>query len=272
MSFLDDLKGLVNKGASTIRGLGDDLSHDLKDGITAVESEVNAVKQKLDQDAATLEQDLASVLAQAADGWKKYSADVDAIRSAVSDWASSSDTQAAHATLKASAQSHAMDQDNTWSIMSTMHQNLSSAAQSKSSSSTPSKILSDFDTFSYCFGGDAEIIAAFDGDAGYAIKSGKADYRFVADLSAGMGADVDVNVDALAGFFKPSPDDLKGAFFSVNAGAGAGGSVAASAIFEFPSMDLIGFVFAVGAGAGFSFDTKLGYTMAWKWPASVTGQ
>lgn len=267
MSIFDDVKSLVDKGVRDIEGLGDDLKNDLENGITTIDGAIGDLKAKLEQDVANLESDFAAVLAQAADGWKTFSNDLNTIRSVVSGWYSNSDTQTAVSSLKNMAQTRTLSQD-TWTNLSNMHTSLASAAMNSSTAvgATLSKTLSDFGTFSFSFGADADLIASFDGGIGFAAKtrSNKQDYRFTADLSVGIGADLDIDAVTNLGMWRKSPHDMKGAFFAVEASAADGVGVAAVAVFEFPSMDLIGFVFGVEAGEGIVVDAKLGYTMTWQ--------
>jgi hypothetical protein len=270
MSLLDDVKKLVDKAVSTIEGAGDDLTKDLKGGITTIDGAVSDLKTRLQQDVANLESDFASILAQAEAGWKTYRSDLDTIRSVISSWYSSAATTTAITSLENMAKQ--LDLKDAYKQLMPLYTSLLTAVTTApgADTTTLTKIFSDFRTFSVSFGGTVDVLAGFDGGVGYATKTGNdADWRFTADLGVGLGADLDADVFQNVGFWNKSPHDMKGSYFAASVAVADAVGVSAAAIFEFPSMGLIGFVFAVEAGAGIEVDGKLGYTMTWDAPAGA---
>jgi hypothetical protein len=265
MSFLDDVKKLVDTAVSGIEKASDDLKTDLESGINTIEGAVSDLQSKLGQDVANLETDFAEVLSTAAGAWNSFSNDVNTIRSVASGWFALADTQTQVTNLKTMAQARTLT-DETYNDLLSMYTTLSQAATNSPSAvgTTLSKTLADFDTFSFSFGSDAAVVASFDGGLGFAAKTHKPDYRFTADLSVGLGADLEIDAFTNVGIWKKSPDQMKGSFLALEvAGADAVG-LAAVAVFDFPQIDLIGFVFGVEVGEGIDIDSKLGYTMTWQ--------
>jgi hypothetical protein len=266
MSLLDDVKSLVNDAVNDIGDAGSDLKNDLESGITTIDTAVSNLKTKLQTDVANLENDFASVLSQAATGWNTFTNDLNTIRSVVSTWYSSADTQSAISDLKTMAQTRQLT-SKTWADLDSMHASLVTAATNSSSAvgATIANTLANFSTFSVSFGADADIVSTFDGGMGFAIKTKNnvQDYRFTADLSVGIGADLEIDAFTNVGIWNKSPHEMKGSFFAVEAAAADAVGGAAVAVFDFPSIDLIGFIFAVEAGEGIDIDAKLGYTMTW---------
>jgi hypothetical protein len=270
MSLLDDVKNLVGKAVSLIDHAGDDLTKDLKNGIGTIDSAVGDLKTRLQQDVASLESDFASILAKAAAGWKQYSSELNTIRSVISSWYSSTATTTAITSLESMATK--LDLKDAYAQLMPLYKSLTAAVTNApgADATALSKIFSDFSTFSVSFGGNADVLAGFDGGVGYATKTGNdADWRFTADLGIGLGADLDADAFQNVGFWNKSPHDMKGSYFAVSAAIADGVGVSAGAIFEFPSMGLIGFVFGVDGGAGIEADGKLGYTMTWDAPAAA---
>jgi hypothetical protein len=269
MGLLDDVKQLVDKAVGVIEQASDNLTKDLQTGINTIDSAVDDLQTELKKDVDNLGSDFEAILKQAAEGWNTFSSDLNTIRSVISGWYSSADTTTAIASLKSMATQR--DLKDAYGQLMPLYKSLTTAATNAPGADAKAlaKIFSEFGTFSVSFGGDASVLADFDGGIGFATKTGNdADWRFTADLAVGLGADLEIDAFENVGLWNKSPHDMKGAYFAASAAGADAGGASVGAIFEFPSMSLIGFIFAVEEGEGIEIDGKLGYTMTWDTPGS----
>jgi hypothetical protein len=263
MSLFDDVKKLAGDAVDDIEGVGDDLKNDFSKGVDAVSQAIVSLKNKLEQDAENLESDLVSVLLKLTGDVSKYYPDVKLLASAVAKTVATQAYTDAASVITDAVENKQLT-DDVWTKAQALYQDIVNAA------GVSADFVSKFTTtFSVSYGGEVAAAVSLDGLAGLALKTDKSDYRYMVDVSVGMGGDFGADLEDNIGFFSKSPRELKGSFFAMEAAAEDVGGAGVGVVFEFPSMDLIGFRFLIGAGEEIEIGTMLGYTETWDAPATA---
>jgi hypothetical protein len=249
MSFLDDLKHVIEKGADDIKHVAEDVDGAVDRAVSIARSGFADVEKEVQKIIAAGEKAIMQDLVNDALG--KYGSTIKSTLGVLGKDALNAlagDLQ----TLQSSITGKHLSDDARNTLKSVLASDVVQKAVGLAKS--------QFKAVSLAAGGNAAFMVGLEGCYGGAISFDGKEQRAMVGVGAMGGISEGAEANLQVGIWNHSPKHLKGGYAACEVTLGVEAGLGVQFVFDMPSTDYIGFVVAVMGGEEASLDFAAGYT------------
>lgn len=253
MSLLNDLKHAIEKGASDIAAVSEDIDGAVDRAVSIAKDGYGDVEREVDKILSAGELSIMDALKQDAVG--KYGTNIrkvleflrkEDLNTLVGDLQK----------LQASITGKHLSQD----AVDTLKGLILSDVVKKAITLTKDQ----FKTVSLAGGGNATFMAGLEGCYGGAISFDSKEVRALVGVGGLAGASEGIEGSLQLGFWAHAPKDLKGGYVAVEVDLGVEAGLGMQLVWEMPSGEYLGFVVAAFGGEEVAANLAAGYTFTFR--------